>query len=93
MGILIASGILVLFILSEIILQIRVDCVYSFRNKLLGMSAEYNFKVSSNDDAFKWFLNKWTFNQMVFSLKPLKLKYWFTEEELNKINYGMVSGR
>lgn len=68
-------------------MQIRVDYVYSFRNKLLDMSADYNRKVS-NDDAFKWFLNKWTFDQMVFSFRPLKLKYWFTKEELDKINYG-----
>ena len=31
-------------------------------------------------------VNKYTYNNMIFSIKPLKLKYWFTEEELLKIN-------
>ena len=27
--------------------------------------------------------NKHTYNQMLYSFKPLKLRYWFTEEEIN----------
>lgn len=31
------------------------------------------------------FYNKYTFKQMLFSIKLLKLKYWYTKEELDKI--------
>lgn len=31
-------------------------------------------------------VDKWTYEQMLFSLKPLKLKYWYTDEEIDFIN-------
>lgn len=32
---------------------------------------------------FRDLSNKHSYNDMIYSIKPLKLKYWFTEEEIN----------
>lgn len=67
-------------------LQYRADKVIEFRCMIRELCFEYSFchphcKMSS----FDWFTNKYTFKQMLFSIKPLKLKYWYTKEELDKI--------
>lgn len=75
-------------------LGIRIYKVAVFRRKLLNMSHEYNhrriveggFRFDTDKNAYMWFSDKWTFSQMLFSFKPLKLEYWFTEDELKEIN-------
>lgn len=52
------------------------------------MSCEYELRhlLEHHNDAFKWFCDKHSYDRMLYSLKPLKLKYWFTDEEIKEIN-------
>lgn len=43
------------------------------------------FTLCTGKDAYIWFSDKWTFDRMLYSFKPLKLEYWFTEEEIREI--------
>lgn len=79
--------ILLLFVLITCdYLQYRGDKVIEFRCMIIELCFQYalrhpHCKMSS----FDWFIDKYTFKQMLFSIKPLKLKYWYTKEELDKI--------
>lgn len=33
-----------------------------------------------------WFLDKYSEKDLIFNIKPFKLKYWYTKEELEEIN-------
>ena len=33
--------------------------------------------------------DKYTYDQMLYSIKPLKLKYWFTEEEIHYLTKSL----
>lgn len=35
--------------------------------------------------------NKYEYNEMLYSIKPLKLDKWFTEEEVNFIEFGTLN--
>lgn len=37
-------------------------------------------------NAYNWFYNKHNCKKLLYSIKPLKLNYWFTEEEIKEIN-------
>lgn len=65
------------------VLYLRLDIIklaasYDIRHKLL--------KDTEYEDAFEWFVKKYTYNNMLYSFKPLKLEYWYSKEELDKIN-------
>lgn len=67
-------------------LQYRGDKVIEFRSMIRELCFQYalrhpHCKMSS----FDWFIDKYTFKQMLFSVKPQNLKYWYTKEELDKI--------
>lgn len=69
----------------------RLDKVTAFGSKLIDMAHDYNVRrivegELNYSDALDWFFGKWTFEQMLYSIKPLKLEAWFTEEELKEIN-------
>lgn len=68
--------------------------VRDFRSSLIDMAYEYEIRrlresgkrTEDEKDAFSWFSDKYSYEEYLFSLKPLKLKYWYTEEELKEIN-------
>lgn len=69
----------------------RCDAVADFSHKLIDMAYDYNVRrivegELNYSDAYDWFYEKWTFEQMLYSIQPLKLEAWFTEEELKEIN-------
>lgn len=66
--------------------------VAEFRGKLHDMSYDYairNYKTDGLNEVNKvwdWFSNKWTYDEMLKSSKPLTLEAWYTPEEIKKIN-------
>lgn len=68
------SLVLILFLLIDI----RSSKVSNFRISLVLLDL--------SDDRIRMLHNKYTYNQMLFSFKPLKLEAWFTEEELKEDN-------
>lgn len=56
------------------------------------MSYDYamrNYKTEGLVEVNKvwdWFANKWTYNEMLKSSKPLTLEAWYTSEEIERIN-------
>lgn len=65
----------------------RNNQIYYFRAFILDLSASYCRRHIEEDckSAFDWFYGKWNYEQMLFSFKPLKLEYWFTDEEIREI--------
>lgn len=69
----------------------RNEEVGPFRLLLLNLASEYNLrrlkegKFLKSDDAYGWFLEKYTYDEMLYSKKPLTLEEWYTPEELLKI--------
>lgn len=64
--------------------------VYEFQMALLSMAYNYNNRrlqsgILDFEDAIDWFFDKHSYSSMVFSFKPLKLEYWYSEEELKRI--------
>lgn len=66
--------------------------VAEFRTILSDMSYDYamrNYKTEGLDEVNKvwdWFANKWTYDEMLKSSKPLTLEAWYTPEEIERIN-------
>lgn len=68
----------------------RNNKVYAFSLYISDLAYLYNLRrieeyPKKYEDAHIWFADKWTYEQMLFSLKPLRLDNWFTEEELEEI--------
>lgn len=62
----------------------RVDKVYKFRSFIIDLCYEYALK--HNDiTSYKRFHGKYTFDQMTYSFKPLKLEAWFSKEEIDDL--------
>lgn len=85
---------LIIFIISfalSIYFFYRNDETYKFRTYINQMCYDYNIRHLSplsnlKEDAYKWFYDKYSYEDMLFSFNPLKLKYWYTKEEIDKIN-------
>lgn len=67
----------------------RNDRLLLFKFHIVHLCTVYDIlhpvELNSEEDAFKWFEEKYTYNQMLFSFKPLKLEAWYTPEEISKI--------
>ena len=82
---------LILFTILCLYFLIRNNKVCEFRISI-GNKIYNNFLIlieDSVEEAGKYYTsackevcNKYTYDQMLYSFKPLKLKYWFTEEEI-----------
>jgi len=63
--------------------------VLYFREKINFACRDWNLLHLNDDDyesAYDWCYNTLpTFNKMVYSFKPLKLKYWLTEDMIKKL--------
>lgn len=72
---------LTVFIVLVIYILIRNERVYSFRRSVFD-----SMITNSNDEKELLMsmdiINKHSYTSMVYSFKPLKPHYWFTEEEL-----------
>lgn len=88
----------ILFLLLMIILLyiiyicfIRNIKVYSFRKYIADLTYLKSLNMLNNNISMEeidhlWdIIRKISYNQMLFSFKPLKLEYWFTKEEIEKI--------
>lgn len=66
--------------------------VAMFKGMLGSMAHDYNMrhiKELALEDVHKvwdWFANKWTYEEMLYSSKPLTLEEWYTPEEIERIN-------
>lgn len=64
----------------------RSQKVSKFRRKIKNLSFNWSIEHLEEDSAFNWFFNKMpSYEKMLFSVKPLKLKTYFTEEEIKRI--------
>lgn len=78
----------VLLIRNERVLRFRIyiaECAYNYERDLLSAFScgeifdisEYNMKRA---DAI---VDKWSYDRMLYSLKPLKVEYWYTDDEID----------
>lgn len=82
---------LVIIELIQIYLSERAYKLYYFRMELISMAHDYNVRRINEGDlnynnAYNWFYLKYDYEKLLYSVKPLKLCYWFTEEEIKEIN-------
>ena len=90
MDILLAFIIILLVFLLYFI--IRNDNVLRFRLNICQLCSEYEQRKIENGTfnpdnlSFNWFLDKYSYGRMVLSFRPLKLEYWYTDEEIKEIN-------
>lgn len=66
---------------------------YTFKKELLNMASESACKAIDECKFDEWkksydVLDKHSYKSMLFSTKPLKLKYWFTEQEIKILKGG-----
>ena len=61
------------------------DMAYEYEVRRLKEYAESD-EERKEKNAFDWFASKYSYEQFLYSLKPLKLEYWYTKEELKEIN-------
>jgi len=64
--------------------------VHKFRCLLAEVAECYNDRHEKRGDpnytdAIKWFYDKYTYRDMLYSIKPLNIQSWYTKEELEKI--------
>lgn len=83
---------LFIFIIYCFYILDRNNRVYNFKIMLANMAYSYNMRrlddgISlTSEDAFKWFCDKYSYDKLLLSFKPLKLECWYTEKELEEIN-------
>lgn len=53
---------------------------------------EINYKLYEKASSlYRQINDKYEYNEMLYSIKPLKLDKWFTEEEVNFIEFGTLN--
>lgn len=60
-------------------LMIRNNLVYTYRAKLIT-------RCYPNSNLSSRLISKYTYDEMLYSSKPLEDEYWFTNEEIEEIN-------
>ena len=85
---------LIIYFINLVILdkrQKRVEEVSKFFHMLGDMAYDYNMRhieqltLDKIGEVYKWFADKYTFRQLLYSSRPLTLEEWYTKEELEKI--------
>lgn len=72
-------------------LGIRNNEVAKFRYYLIDLSTEYIIKhlrdpnLTELKNPYIWLLGKYSYDEMLYSKKPLTLEAWFTESEIKEI--------
>lgn len=92
---LIILGLMVITITTSVIVfsiryNWRCNSVYGLRCHIADMASAYNVRhlivdSESRVSAFSWFYSKWSFDDMLYSNRPLTLEAWYTPEELERI--------
>lgn len=81
----------IIFMICCLFLLFRNLSVYTFRKELLKLTSKYQTrhmmdeKWNKNGGAWEWFLGKYTYDDMMFSFKRLRLESWYTKEEIEEI--------
>lgn len=86
---------IILFVISLILFlgfSFRNKRVFDFRmrilnletNKYLAEKSKYLAEKSCKKNPFELH-DRYTYDEMFFSFKPLKLEYWFTKEEVKSL--------
>lgn len=66
--------------------------VAEFKHMLGDMAHDYNMRhineigIEDVHNVWDWFANKWTYDELLYSSKPLTLEEWYTPEEIERIN-------
>lgn len=67
----------------------RNNNVFKFRNSIIKSVFDTEKNLIENgvliESNITDLMNKYSYEQTLYSVKPLKLKYWYTEEEIKKI--------
>lgn len=64
--------------------------VWLFKRKISTLTYDFCMRHVFDDDdqsikAWEWFCDKYTYEEMLHSRRPLTLEEWYTEEELKRI--------
>lgn len=70
---------------------IRNNHVFLFRNRISSQVFWLDYTVDR--DSFWNMYNKYSYEEMLFSSKPLKASKWYTEEEIKRFHLENVDGR
>lgn len=77
--------IILVIILLGLFLDFRNKKVLEFRIKILNLeTAKYSAEKSRKKNPFELH-DRYTYDEMLYSFKPLKLEYWFTKEEVKSL--------
>lgn len=64
--------------------------VHSFRSYIIDRLHEAKIRAINKGifylDEYDDIYDKYSYNDMLYSFKPLKLEYWFTQEEIDLMN-------
>ena len=72
-------------------LFVRNFFVMKFRSKIIDLCYKHNLRRIDKawrrgyKSAYDWFFHKYSYEKFLFSFKPLKLKYWYTKEEIERL--------
>ena len=72
----------------------RNNKVFLFRNEINWqyLYVDRDIYLEHHDDLQKLY-ERYTYGEMLLSFKPLKVKNWFTEEEISQYNLKLVDER
>lgn len=78
-------GLMFLYLVGGTYILHRNIRVFNFRTDISRLEFQREVEIIRKDPSisFRDLHDKYTYNQMLYSFKPLKLKYWFTEKEIN----------
>lgn len=88
MGGIVITILLILLLLLTIWFSIRNESVFKFRNKILDacfLVTAKGIRSGEFNDCHYIYANMGSYDKMFYSFKPLKPKYWVSEEDYLKI--------
>ena len=90
---LVSSGLLIACVLITVLslyFLYRIDKVYKFRRYIIELCFKAQVRSVNNGifnlEQYDAIYYKHSYNDMLYSFKPLKLEYWFTKEEIELLN-------
>lgn len=72
-------------------LFVRNFFVLKFGDKIINLCHKHNLRRideswgGNYESAYDWFFQKYSYAEFLFSFKPLKLTYWYTKEEIERL--------